>query len=54
MILGAKLQQLTNKIERKIDIERDILNNEKYMFHVEQFDFRRRFHVKRKPQKLSK
>lgn len=22
-----------------------------YMFHVEQFDFRRRFHVERKPQK---
>lgn len=51
MILGAKLQQLTNKIERKIDIERDILNNEKYMFHVERFDFRCRFHVKREPQK---
>lgn len=51
MILGAKLQQLTNKIERKNDMVRGILSNVKHMFHVERFDFRCRFHVKREPQK---
>lgn len=51
MILRCKTAMIKNKIERKNDIERDILSSEKYMFHVERFDFRRRFHVKRKPQK---